>query len=134
MDCEGWGGSSGPKAYSLEQSHPASDYSTSCQLSCRKLHTIAAGRLLRRIKPNISIDWHSRDMSIPCMPSMLFSIDNRFGREFMERRDGGCQSLPAERDATSDVYQRGVGNSQESQWLHAGRVGGSNEKNAVECR
>jgi hypothetical protein len=54
--------------------------------------------------------------------------------KFMEPRALTRQPQPLARDATSGLFQRGIGNNQESQWLHADRVGVSYDKNVLEFR
>ncbi|CAN9203870.1 unnamed protein product [Alternaria alternata] len=69
----------------------------------------------------------------------LATLDQVLEREgiwakFMQPRSSTAQMQPLAKDSTSGLYQGGFGNNQESQWLHADRVGVSYEKNVLEFR
>jgi hypothetical protein len=125
------GGLPGPKAYSLEQAILL----PTIQLAVMYEATHSRSESVIETYQNQHID----RLGLSGGGKWLHVLDGFLDRqgvwsEFMAPKNGNIQSLPKERDATSGLYQGGFGNNQESQWLHADRVGVSYEKNVVEFR
>jgi hypothetical protein len=124
-------GSSSPKSYTLEQAILLPTIQLAVMYEATHAHADSV--------INTYQSQHIDKLQLSGGGKWLHVLDNFLEREkvweqFMSPRNVNEQTPPVGRDTTNGLYQGGIGNNQETQWLHGDRVGVSYEKNVVEFR